>query len=85
MYDIYVMLTEYIRAAMRRAHYEVLEDRTYYGEIPGLQGVYANAASLEACRDELQSGLEDWIIFSLRNGYSPPPFEGISLHAAVIA
>lgn len=29
------MLTEYIRAAMRRARYEILEDDgTFYGEIP---------------------------------------------------
>ena len=50
------MLTDYIFAAMRHAHYEILEDETYYGEIPGLQGVYANADSLEECRDELQDG-----------------------------
>lgn len=37
------MLTEYIHAAMRRATYEILSDGTFYGEIPGLQGVYANA------------------------------------------
>lgn len=44
------MLSEFIRAAMRRATYEILpEDKTYYGEIPGLQGVWANADTLEAC------------------------------------
>lgn len=38
------MLTEYIRAAMRRAKYEILpDDGTFYGEIPDLDGVYANA------------------------------------------
>lgn len=29
------MLTDYIRAAMRRAHYEKLADSSYYGELPG--------------------------------------------------
>ncbi|MEX2527848.1 MAG: type II toxin-antitoxin system HicB family antitoxin [Gemmatimonadota bacterium] len=49
------MLRQYIRGAMGRAHYEILDDDgTYYGEIPGFEGVYSNADSLEACRDELE-------------------------------
>jgi predicted RNase H-like HicB family nuclease len=47
------MLTDYIRAALNQAHYEILDDGTFYGEIPGLPGVLANAVTLEACRDEL--------------------------------
>ena len=40
------MLTEYIEAAMKKARYEILpDDHSYYEEIPGFQGVYANAAS----------------------------------------
>jgi hypothetical protein len=42
-----MLLTNYIRAAMRRATYEILPDGTYYGEIPGFQGVYANEQTLE--------------------------------------
>ena len=46
------MLTEYIRAAMRRARYEILEDDgSYSGEIPGFDGVWANAGNLEDCRE----------------------------------
>jgi predicted RNase H-like HicB family nuclease len=57
------MLTKYIRAAMRKARYEILpDDGTYYGEIVGFDGVYANAATLEACRDELEEVLEEWIL-----------------------
>lgn len=52
------MLTQYIHAAMRRARYEILSDGTFYGEIPGFQGVYANADTLEECRDELKEVLE---------------------------
>jgi len=55
------MLTGYIRAAMRKAHYEILTaDGSFYGEIEGFQGVYANADTLEACRDELEEVLEEW-------------------------
>ena len=79
------MLTDYIRAAMRRATYEKLEDSSYYGEIPGLEGVWANAQTLEACRDDLQSALEDWIMFSLTNNFPIPPIDGITLAATRVA
>ncbi len=73
------MLTEYIRTAMRQATYELLDDDTYYGEIPGFQGVYADAETLESCREELQEVLEGWILVGLRLGHSLPTVEGISL------
>ena len=54
------MLTEYLAAAMRQARYEILpDDGSFYGELPGFDGVYANAATLEACRDELREVLEN--------------------------
>ena len=73
------MLTEYIRAAMGRAVYEILSDGTFYGEIPGLQGVYANAKTLEACRTELQDVLEGWIVLGLRLGHPLPAVDGVEL------
>lgn len=79
------MLTDYIHAAMRQATYEKLEDDSYYGEFPDLQGVYANAPSLEGCREELQSALEDWLLFSLINGFAVPPIAGIDLATARVA
>lgn len=64
------MLTEYIQAAMRKARYEILpDDEGYFGKIVGLQGVWANADTLEACRDELQEVLEEWIILGLKYDY----------------
>jgi len=43
------MLTSYIRAAMRQARYEIVEDDgSFYGEIPAIPGVWANAQTLEA-------------------------------------
>ena len=74
------MLTSYIRAAMHRAKYEILEeDGTFYGEIPGFQGVWANADTLEACRDELEEVLEEWMLFRLSRGLDLPVVEGIAL------
>ena len=75
------MLTEYIQAAMRHATYEILPDGTFYGEIPDCQGVYANARSLEACREELQEVLEGWIVLGRRLGHILPTVDGIALTA----
>ena len=74
------MLTNYIRAAMRRAHYEILpDDGTYYGEIPGFDGVFANAATLEACREELEEVLEEWILFRVSRSLPLPVVDGLEL------
>ena len=75
------MLTDYIRAAMHRAKYEILEDDgSFYGEIPGFQGVYANAATLEACREELESVLESWILICVSRHVPTPVVDGIDLN-----
>ena len=46
---------------MSHATYELLDDGTFYGEVPPLAGVYANANTLEACREELAEVLEGWV------------------------
>ena len=80
------MLTKYIHAAMRHAEYEIIEDDgTYYGRIPGFQGVWANESTLEASREELQSALEDWLLFSLVNGFPVPVVDGIELSVERVA
>ncbi len=80
------MLTDYIRAAMRRARYEILEDdSTFYGEIPGFDGVWASAATLEGCREELEEVLEGWIILSLSRNLPLPVVDGISLGTSPVS
>ena len=55
------MLASFIDRAMELAVYEIIEeDKTYWGEIPSLQGVWANHATLEGCRSELREALSDW-------------------------
>ncbi len=74
------MLSAYITAAMHRATYELLpDDEGFVGVIPALQGVLGHAETLEACREDLQSALEDWIWLGLRLGHSIPPLDGIDL------
>lgn len=74
------MITKYIQAAMRHAVYEILEDGSFYGEIPDFQGVYANADNLEDCRTELQEVLEGWIVLGLKLGHQLPVVDGIHLN-----
>ena len=74
------MLASYINAAMRKAHYEILPDgEGYIGKIEGIQGVWANAHTLEACRNELLEVLEEWILLGLKMGHSIPVIDGIEL------
>lgn len=79
------MLTKYIRAAMDKARYEILDDGTFYGEIPGFDGVWANADTLEACRDELEEVLEGWILLRVSLHFPLPSVDGIELTVGEVA
>lgn len=71
------MLLDYVKAAMSRAKYAPIEDGTYFGEIPGFRGVWANAQTRSECRRELQEVLEEWIVVNLRLGNNPPKLPGV--------
>ena len=74
------MLIQYLKTGLRKAHYEILSDTgDYYGEIAECNGVYATAASLEACRDELEEVLEEWVLFRLHRNLSLPIIDGVEL------
>ena len=59
------MLTQYIQSALSRSCYKQLEDQTWFAEIPGFEGVWANAETVEACRAELAEVLEEWLLFRI--------------------
>lgn len=69
------MITEYILQNLANAHYKILDNGVYYGEIPGLQGVWADGKNLESCRETLKEVLEDWLVLKLRDGDSIPGFQ----------
>lgn len=74
------MLTHYLKTALRRAHYEILpDDGQYYGEIAECNGVYATAASLEACREQLEEVLEEWVLFQVHRNLTLPVIDGVEL------
>ena len=73
------MLTEYIQAAMREAHYELMENGRFFGSIPSCQGAWGEAATLEEAREDLRGALEAWIVVGLRVGHELPIVAGINL------
>jgi len=74
------MITKYLSEAMRRAKYKILEDGSYYGWIEELPGVWATAGSLEECREDLQSVVEDWLFLGLKLGHHIVPLGDIDLN-----
>ena len=70
---------------MRGAKYELLEEGGYYGSIPGFEGVWADAVSLEECRDELEEVLEEWLLFRLSRQLPVPVLDGIDLVVREVA
>jgi len=73
------VLTDYIDAAMRHATYKRLATGEYFGEIPGLRGLWAVGPTADACREELRDVLEGWLEVKLRRGHPLPDFDGVSL------
>ena len=74
------MLTDYIREAMRLAHYELMENARFFATVPPLEGLWAEGATLEESREELQSMLEDWLLLGLQLGHELPVIAGIDLN-----
>jgi predicted RNase H-like HicB family nuclease len=80
------MIQEYLQKAMQTAHYEMLEDdEGFYGCIPGATGVWATANTLEKCREELLSAIEEWILIGVAIPHKLPDFDGVSLKVESIA
>lgn len=80
-----LMLSRYLAAAMSHATYELLDDGTFYGEVPPLAGVYANANTLEACREELAEVLEGWVLLGVSMHHPIPPIDGVEITVGQVA
>lgn len=79
------MLSQYMSKALEKAEYKKLDDGTWFAEIPGFTGVWANAPTVEACRSELLEVLEEWLLLKLRDGDPIPVIDGIELKIAEVA
>lgn len=78
------MIREYISAAMAKADYKIYpEDGTFYGEIPGFQGVYSIGDTLEECVRVLEEVLEEWLLLGIVLQDDLPVMDGIDINVRV--
>jgi predicted RNase H-like HicB family nuclease len=79
------MLIQYCNEALKQAIYKQLEDASWFAEIPGFQGVWANAESVEATREELFEVLQEWLLLKLKDGDILPVVKDIDLNVRTAA
>ena len=72
------MLSEYMEHAMQKARYELIENGRFFATIPRCKGLWAVGKTLEECREELRSTLEDWLLLGLQLGHHLPVIDGIN-------
>jgi len=70
------MISKYLDRALRRARYRQLSNGTFCATVPGLRGVIATGPSLEGCRDELASVVEEWVLVRISRGLAVPRLGG---------
>ena len=75
-----LMIREYIDTALKCAHYEMIDDvEPFYGEVAGLQGVWATGKTLEECRQNLADTIDGWVLVRLSRGLPIPDIAGARL------
>ena len=68
------MIVEYVSEALRRARIQKIDDREpFYGEVPGLKGVWATGKTREECKKHLAEVVDGWIVVRLKKGLTIPP------------
>lgn len=73
------MFSEYIQNAIAQAEYKKLEDGSWFAEIPGFEGVWANGSSVEECRRELIEVLEEWLLLKIQDKDIIPSIGGVEI------
>lgn len=79
------MLFEYIQKVLEKAQYKLLDDGAWFAEIPGFEGVWANAKTVEECRHELMEVLEEWLVLKIRDQDPIPKIEGVEIRIKEVA
>jgi len=67
-----VKVPDYIDWAMHCAQYTRNGDDTFFGEIPGFQGVWSCGDSEASATEELECVLREWVSLRLERGLSLP-------------
>jgi predicted RNase H-like HicB family nuclease len=73
------VIRQYVDGALRRAHYDKLEDGTFCAEVVDLPGVLAAGKTLEECRDHLAEVVEEWVLIRVSRGLAVPPLDDIEV------
>ena len=61
------LIDRYVLNAMRLASIEAMEDGRFYGEIPGVTGVWADGASESEVCSELDAALRAWLELKIKH------------------
>jgi predicted RNase H-like HicB family nuclease len=59
------LLSHYVGVAMRAAIPQRLEGETWYADLPGFPGVWADGLSPKQCLDTLEEVLRDWLLIKI--------------------
>jgi predicted RNase H-like HicB family nuclease len=79
------VILEYCQKAIEKAEYRKLEDGTWFAEIPGFKGVWANGKTVEESRKELITVLKEWIILKLGDRDPIPEIDGLKVEITEVA
>ena len=74
------MLSEYVRASRVASGNlrDAPEGEGFFAEVPALPGVWANANTLEECRDALREVIDDWILVRARHQLELAILDGVT-------
>jgi predicted RNase H-like HicB family nuclease len=62
------LIDRYVRSAVRRAEVKQYPDGSWFAEISGFPGVWANDPSREKTLIELEETLREWVELKIRDG-----------------
>jgi predicted RNase H-like HicB family nuclease len=80
-----MILVRYCETALKYAQYKKLDDGTWFAEIAGFEGVWGNGVTVEECRNDLISALEEWLIIKLQDGDELPVVDDLEIKISEVA
>ena len=78
-------LLNYCEKVLQKTQYKKLEDKTWFAEIEGFEGVWGNGLTVEECRQDLLEVREEWIILKLQDGDPLPVIDGMEIKVTSVA
>jgi len=76
-----LMIIRYIEQALRRAHYEQVEDGAFCATVRDLWGVIATGRTLEDSRDQFAEVIEGRVLARIADGLAIPKIGGVTAEA----